>query len=124
MSDYDPSLKVVEGFSGGQTVKTILTPNSNSIVTATGSDNDTTQLQFQYNGAITYWSPSVSSASTTAILGANVGNDVVTFIKGLTVTYNALAGGQYNVLLTGQIQDGNSIYPITGMSLGTFPVTS
>ncbi|MEM7481910.1 MAG: hypothetical protein AAF481_12115 [Acidobacteriota bacterium] len=113
--------RVVEDFKGGQTVRTILTPNSDSVATASGDVNDTTQLQFQYNNSITYWAPSVTSSSGPAELGADVGNSVVTFMKGLTVTYNALSGGMYNVLCSGKIKDGNTIYNLTGKSLGTFP---
>jgi len=114
-------LETIVGFNAGQTVNTPLTPNSNSIAVPSGDSNDTTNLSFLYNNIIPYWSPQVSSSNTTTTLGSDIGNGVVTFKQGLTVMYVPQQGGVYTVVLTGDIVDGNSLYKITGKSLGVFP---
>jgi len=113
-------LQTVALLDAGQSVNTPLTPNSNAIAVASGDKNNTTNLSFLFNNMIPYWSPQVSSASTTAILGQDIGNGVVTFKKGLTVSL-ITQQGYYIVVLDGQIQDTMSIYNITGKLLGTFP---
>lgn len=115
------SLETVKGFNAGQSVNTPLTPNSNAVTVASGDSNDTTNASFFYNNIIPYWSPQVSSSNTSVTLGADVGNGVVTFKKGLMVNYVAQQGGVYTVVVTGEIVDGNSSYQITGKSLGIFP---
>jgi hypothetical protein len=114
-------LKKAGAFEGGQSVNTPLTPNSNAVTVASGDRNDTTNCSFLYNNIIPYWGPQVSSSNTTATLGIDIGNGVVTFKKGLTVQYVAQTGGYYTVVVTGDIVDSLSLYSLTGKSLGTFP---
>ena len=103
---------------------TPLTPNSNAVIVPSGDVNEDTQIAFQYDNMISYWSPMVSSALTTAILSQDVGNGIVTFMQGLTVQFLPLSGGYYTVTVTGQIKDSGSVYNIVGKSLGTFPMQS
>jgi hypothetical protein len=117
MSEKSGTLPALDG---GQSINTPLTPNSNSIAVASGDKNNTTNISFLYNNMIPYWSPQVSAGNAQAILGSDVGNGVVTFKKGLTVSLISQQG-YYIVTLDGQIQDTNSTYAITGKLLGTFP---
>jgi hypothetical protein len=110
----------IRNFDGGQSVNTKLTPNSNCIATPSGDDNDDTQLAFQYDQNITYWSPSVSSSSGPVPNDRDRGNTVVRFLKGLTVTYLPQSGGFYLVTVDGEILDSGSTYVLIGKSLGTF----
>lgn len=97
---------------------TQLTPNSQSVVTMNAT---TAQISFQVLPTGTaYWSPQVSTSFTTVSLSKDVGNDVVTFKSGLTVTLSAQIGGGYNVLLNGQISDSDSVYTQTGRLIGTY----
>jgi hypothetical protein len=120
MSEKSVGTGTLPALDGGQSVNTPLTPNSNSIAVASGDKNNTTNLSFLYNNMIPYWSPQVSAGNAQAILGTDVGNGVVTFKKGLTVSLISQQG-YYIVTLDGQIQDTNSVYTITGKLLGTFP---
>jgi hypothetical protein len=108
-------------FAAGQSTNTPLTPNSNAVASASGDSNDDTTVAFQYNGVTTYWSPTVSSATTDVTLGANRGNGVVMFQKGLQLSYLAQAGGIYTIVVSGTITDSGSEYVLTGRSLGSFP---
>lgn len=110
----------IEQFDGGQTVNTTLTPNSNCRATASGDPTDDTQLLFMYADRIPYWSPIVNSSTKEITNDRDRGNDVVTFTKGLRVTYTPLFNGYYTVLVDGEIVDSGSTYKITGKSLGTF----
>jgi hypothetical protein len=110
----------VTDFEAGQIVNTKLTPNSNCIASASGDDNDDTQLAFQYDNNTTYWSPAVSSGSDVAVNDRDRGNTIVRFLKGLTVSYLAQSGGLYTVTLDGEIKDSGTIYVMTGKTLGTF----
>jgi hypothetical protein len=110
----------VTDFEAGQSVNTKLTPNSNCVASASGDDNDDTQLAFQYDNNISYWSPAVSSGSDVAINDRDRGNTTVRFLKGLTVTYLAQSGGLYTVILDGEIRDSGTTYVMTGKTLGTF----
>jgi hypothetical protein len=110
----------IRDFEAGQTVNTKLTPNSNCVTSASGDDNDDTQLAFQYDNNISYWSPAVSSGSDVAVNDRDRGNTVVRFLKELTVTYLPQAGGLYTVILDGEIKDSGTTYVMTGKTLGTF----
>ncbi|PWC81952.1 hypothetical protein [Azospirillum sp. TSO5] len=97
---------------------TQLTPNSQSVVTMNATN---AQVSFQVLPTdVSYWAPQVSSSFTTASLGKNVGNAVVTFNSGLTVTLSAQAGGGYVVLVSGQITDGDTVYTLTGTVIGQY----
>ena len=119
MSEAAIEIDVHENLAASS-VNTTLTPNTNCVATPSGDSNDTTQLAFQWQGRITFWSPSVSAGSGPVILGEDVGNAVVTFKEGLTVTYISQEG-TYTLVCDGQIKDGNSIYNLTGKFLGSFP---
>jgi hypothetical protein len=112
---------MAEALEGGQTTNTPLTPNSNSLASASGDPTDDTQLAFQYNNVTTYWSPSVSSSFTEVTNDRDRGNGVVTFTKGLLVEYLSQAGGYYTVIVTGKIIDSGSEYNLRGKPIGTFP---
>lgn len=102
--------------SSSLSTTTRLTPNSQSVA----SMNTTlASISFQTSGT-TYWSTSIGSSFTTAILGQNVGNDIVTFKQGLKVTYSAQPGGTYNVLLNGTIVDSLTTYQFTGTVIGVY----
>jgi hypothetical protein len=118
---HETELKAAAPFDGGQSVNTPLSPNSNAVTVASGDRNDTTNCSFLYNNIIPYWGPQVSSSNTKVTLGQDIGNGVVTFKQGLVVQYVAQTGGYYTVLVTGDIVDGMSLYPLTGKSLGLYP---
>lgn len=102
------------GTSNSQT--TSLTPNSNCTAVGSGDNNNTTTVQFYAppNG-IAWWITAVSTAFTTAVLSEDIGNAIVTFKKGLTVRYvPSGAAGAYNVLLSGTIVDGGTVYNYSG----------
>lgn len=108
------------GLTATQSVNTTLTPNANSVTQATGDANNQTSITFQFQARTNYWMPFVNTSSTTAVLAKDTGNGVVTFKAGLTVTYQPLSTGYYNVLLDGQIVDSNTVYNFTGAVLATF----
>jgi hypothetical protein len=120
MSEKSAGTGTLPALDGGQSVNTPLTPNSNSIAVASGDKNNTTNLSFLYNNMIPYWSPQVSAGNTQVVLGNDVGNGVIHLKRGLTVSLISQQG-YYIVTLDGHIQDGSSIYTITGKLLGTFP---
>ncbi|SDG68563.1 hypothetical protein [Paraburkholderia phenazinium] len=85
---------------------TQLTANSNSTASGSGDSNQSTQIRFMSPANSTvWWLPTVSNAITNSVLPEDTGNDTVTFVKGLTVTFTALGGSAYQVTLTGQIRD-------------------
>ncbi len=63
---------------------------------------------------IAWYTTSVSTGNPTTTLASSVGNGVVTFMAGLTVTLTQLGGGSYNVTMSGQIKDNNSLYNYAG----------
>lgn len=106
--------------TAGQSINTPLSPNANSVATASGDANNSTTIALQFQGRITYSSLSVTTGNTTVSLAADTGNQVVTFLKGLTVTYNPQNTTLYNILLDGNIIDSGILYQYTGFVLGTF----
>lgn len=95
---------------------TQLTPNSNCIASGTGDPNNTTNVAFDSpQNAFTWWTGTVSSSLKTATLGADMGNAIVTFKKGMTLTYQASGtSGVYNVFMNGDIVDNGNVYSFTG----------
>ena len=88
---------------------TQLTANSNCTAIGSGDANQSTQIRFMSPANSTvWWMPTVSNAQTTVTLPNNVGNDTVTFEKGLTVTFTAQSSTAYNVTLSGKIKDAVS----------------
>src|SRR2546421_8736463 len=81
------------------TQTTQLTPNSNCIAAGTGDPNNTTNVAFDSpQNVFTWWTGTVSAAFKTATLAADMGNAIVTFKKGITLTYQASGtSGVYNV---------------------------
>jgi hypothetical protein len=119
---YKPAL--LSNFQLGQTVTTILTPNSTSIATPLPNDlSQTTLVKFDVQ-SVSYWTTLVSNSTLQATLLANKGNSLVTFMKGLTVSFNAQGGGTYVVLLDGEIIDDETSYPMVGKPLGIFSSTT
>lgn len=95
---------------------TQLTPNSNCIASGTGDANNTTNVAFDSpQNVFTWWTGTVSSSLKTATLGADMGNAIVTFQKGMTLTYQASGtSGAYNVFMNGNILDNGNLYTFTG----------
>ena len=110
--------------ASGQSVTTNTTPNSIALSIASSDSNNQTGIAFQFQGRTTYWNPSVSTGFTTAKLASDTGNGVVTWKAGLTVTYSPQSTGLYNVLLSGDIVDGGTVYAYTGFVLATFTSNS
>jgi hypothetical protein len=104
----------------GQTVNTDLSPNTNAKTRATFDLNDTTYVTFYFQNRIPYWVALVSVATTPVTLDKDMGNNVVTFCKGLTVSFSAQGANRYVVFLHGKIIDQKTVYPIDGQSLGIF----
>lgn len=97
---------------------TQLTPNSQAVVTMTGTS---AQVQFQIQPSdTTYWSPTVTTSFVTVVNSAAKGNNVVIFTQGLTVTLSPQDSGSYVVLLSGNITDSGDIYPIVGAPIGQY----
>lgn len=107
-------------YTVGQVVDTRLTPNSNAITRATFDLNDSTYVTFFYQNRIPYWPVLVSIGTEKITLDARLGNDVVTFRKGLTVTFNAQGANLYTVTVDGTIVDSGQRYKLVGKSLGVF----
>jgi hypothetical protein len=108
----------------GNLQTTSLTPNSNCNASGSGDVNDSTTVQFYAppNG-VAWWTAMVSIGSGPAVLANDIGNGIVTFKQGLTVTLVPLNGGAYNVAVTGKIVDNGVTHTIPGqvvyMSTGT-----
>lgn len=101
---------------------TQLSPNSQAVVTMTGS---TATTAFQVEPSDTaYWSPQVSTSFTTVTNSSDKGNNVVTFTKGLTVQLLPQESGSYTVIATGNIIDSGDTYPLVGLVIGTFTPSS
>lgn len=101
---------------------TQLTPNSQSVVTMTGTS---ATVAFQIQPAdTTYWSPTVTTSFVKVINSSNKGNNVVTFTQGLTVTLSPQGDGSYVVLLDGNITDSGDTYPIVGAPIGNYTPSS
>lgn len=95
---------------------TDLTNNSNCSATSKGDVNNTTTvtLMSPKNVTVPSWTLSVSTASPSQALAADVGTAFVTFEKGLTVTYQP-QGSAYAVLLTGKIKDNGVVQNFTNL---------
>jgi len=102
--------------AGSTTQVTQLTPNSNCGAAGTGDANNTTNVAFMspQNG-LTWWTGTVSAAFSQATLAQDQGNAIVTFKKGITLTYQASGtAGAYNVFMSGTIVDNGNAYNFTG----------
>jgi len=99
----------------GNSQTTSLSPNSNCLAVGSGDANMTTLVKFMAppNG-IAWYTTSVSTGNPTTTLATSVGNGVVTFLAGLAVTLTQLGDGAYNVTVSGQIKDNNSLYNYAG----------
>lgn len=100
------------------TTNTQLSPNSQSVVSMTGTTT-TVAFQIQPND-VAYWSPQVSTSFTTVTNSSDKGNDVVTFTKGLTVKLLAQTSGAYTVIVTGNITDSGDTYQVEGLTIGSY----
>ena len=102
--------------TASNTQLTTLTPNSNCSASGSGDVNNSTTVQFMAppNG-IAWYTTLVSNAIKSTTLANDIGNAVVTFKAGLTVTYAPSGGGgAYNVLLSGDIVDNGAKYTFAG----------
>lgn len=64
----------------------------------------------------TQWATlTVSQANPAASLQQDTGNGIVIFKKGLKATWLPYGDSGYNVLLSGKIQDNNTLYTINGL---------
>ncbi len=108
-----------DNFNLGQVITTVLTPNSKAVTSATGGSGQDTIIQF-LTQEVPYWTAMLSNSNTSVVLNKNTGNSVVTFKKGLTVTFIAQAAGEYIVTVDGKIIDGGTKYKLQGKFLGKF----
>jgi hypothetical protein len=96
---------------------TQLTPNSNSSAVGLGDINNAILAQFlsppsPSPNAIPWWTAMTSDALRPVVLSADIGNAVVTFKQGLTMSYLPAGGTSYYALLAGNIVDSGTVYPI------------
>lgn len=99
---------------------TQLTPNSNSSAVGSGDINNSTLIQFMSPPNKTaWWTTMTSDALMPVVLSADIGNAVVTFKQGLTVTYRATTGNSYFVYVNGNIVDSNTVYSMSGTVIYT-----
>lgn len=116
------TLKVAD-FTAISTVNTPTSANSNVVTTPSGDTNNTTFLSFQYQGRIPIWTPIVSQAQNSAVLGEDRWIGSTIWKKGITVQYSALGSTQYTVTITeGEIIDDGALYKLNGLLLGIFPI--
>jgi hypothetical protein len=99
---------------------TQLTPNSNCSAVGSGDINNSTLVQFMSPpNKIPWWTTMASDALMPVVLSADIGNAIVTFKQGLTVTYRATTGNSYFVFLSGNIVDSGTVYPANGTVIYT-----
>jgi hypothetical protein len=67
-----------------------------------------------------YWTVLLSTANILLKLGADRGNTIVTFQKGLTLRFQALGPQQYQILIDGPILDDGTQYTLTGKVIAVF----
>lgn len=109
-------------FNLGQSVTTLLTPNSQAETSPSGDINQNVIVCFQCH-SVTYWSTLVSNGNTVVTLSKDKGTSDVTFKSGLCVEFNALSGGDYMVTVSGTIEDNDTSYKMKGKCLGIFTST-
>jgi len=102
-------------------IRTTLTSNSYSLVAPTGDANETTKVSLCSSlGDTCYWNPILSLSSLNAKNPKDIGDAIVTFKKGLNVTFLTLGNKKCKVTLTGEIVDNGTSKPFTNESLGIF----
>jgi hypothetical protein len=105
----------VLGATPGKPQVTTLTPNSNCSAVALNDANNAVSIQFMAPpNQIPWWLAMASEALLPVVNPYDEGNAVVTFKAGLTVSYRATGGGNYLVLMSGNIIDSGTTYPFTG----------
>lgn len=98
----------------GQTEQ--ITPNSYSNVSV-GDTGNKAWVELKI-GNEPYWKILLSNSSATLALPSDRGNGLVRFMQGLTVRYQADAGGTVQIMLSGKIIDDGTEYPVNGKLLG------
>lgn len=96
-----------------------LTVNSDAVATASNDINDNTLVALRANGTA-YWTVLLSTANILLQLGADRGDTIVTFQKGLTLRFQALGPQQYQILIDGPILDDGTQYTLTGKVIAVF----
>ncbi|WP_156510422.1 hypothetical protein [Labrenzia sp. OB1] len=121
--DQDFSDYPVATFNALANTNTPTSPNTNVVTTPSGDSNNTSYLAFQYQQRITVWSPVVSQAQQSVVLGQDYTIGSTTWVTGITVQYAALGASQYMVsITTGTILDDRARYDLAGVTLGIFPI--
>jgi hypothetical protein len=102
-----------------------LSPNSNCSAAGSGDVNNSTLVQFMTPpNQLVCWSIMVSMSAKTMELNSdnccrsdyvNCDGALVTFKKGLTVTYQPSSGDVYYVLLSGNIVDSGKTYSFNNL---------
>lgn len=105
--------------SCGQPQTTVLTPNSDALVSSLGNANDALSVALRIRG-ITHWTGLLSTADVDVTVPADQGNAIVTFQLGLGLHLTANGAAGFNVFLTGTIFDGGVTYNLKGAYLGNF----
>ncbi|HEX3990773.1 MAG TPA: hypothetical protein VHX39_06345 [Acetobacteraceae bacterium] len=105
--------------SCGQPQTTVLTPDSDALVSSVGNANDALTIALRIRG-ITHWTALLSTANVDIASPADQGNAVVTFKAGLGLHLTANGAAGFNVFLTGTIIDDGVTYDLKGAYLGNF----
>jgi hypothetical protein len=105
--------------SCGQPQTTVLTPNSDALVSSVGNANDALTIALRIRG-ITHWTALLSTANVDIASPADQGNAIVTFKTGLGLHLTANGAAGFNVFLTGTIIDDGVTYDLKGAYLGNF----
>jgi hypothetical protein len=107
------------GKSCGQPQTTVLTPDSDALVSSVGNANDALTIALRIRG-IAHWTALLSTADVDITSPADQGNAIVTFKMGLGLHLTANGAAGFNVFLTGAIIDGGVTYDLKGAYLGNF----
>jgi hypothetical protein len=107
------------GKSCGQPQTTILTPNSDALVSSVGNANDALTIALRIRG-VTHWTGLLSTANVDVAVPADQGNAIVTYQVGLGLHLTANGAAGFNVFLTGGIIDNGVTYNLKGAYLGNF----
>jgi hypothetical protein len=106
-------------FGCGAAQSTLITPNSQALVTSLQNANNQILIAFS-TGGVTYWTVMLSTSVVSVALSSNRGNAIVTFQAGLKVYLVANGAAGFNIFLSGEVIDDGTTYKLTGTYLGTF----
>eukprot|EP01031_Cornospumella_fuschlensis_P031624 gene31624-38218_t len=103
-------------------VYTTITSNSEGRIEVTKTLRHTDYVVGLQTGSVVYWSATINAESPNATVTADVGNDVVTFKKGIFIN---LADNQGTIpsyiFLSGQIIDAGTVNNVKGLVLMEIP---